>query len=133
MDCIPPWLSPNKQCLTNFTKNHTRSYLNGKFKTHFLDAQSNWKMTEAESRCKHPCRAMTNTVRFVGDKYIDHLRTMVVLRFQKMVKVESKVVTYTLFDFLIDVGYSLGLWFGLSVIGIADKVIEAVLKLGRWI
>ena len=41
------------------------------------------------------------------------------------VRVEKKVIVYTFFNFIIDVGSSLGLWLGLSALGITDLAFEA--------
>ena len=47
--------------------------------------------------------------------------------YKKIVKVEKKVVAYTWFNFIIDVGSSLGLWLGLSALSIIDQAIEALM------
>ena len=49
-----------------------------------------------------------------------------------MVKVKKKIVIYNWFNFIVDVGSSLGLWLGLSAIGITDLLFEALPGLS-WI
>ena len=123
MNCIPPWLSATNQCYSNFTSNTTRDYIDGNFSKQFFDPQDNFKPSVAEERCKVPCKIMTNTVRYIGDKESLDLKTKFTIRFEKVVRIEKKVLAYTFFDFVIDGGSSLGLWLGLSALGIVDLLI----------
>ena len=118
MNCIPPWLSPINQCYSNFTSNTTRDYIDGNFRKQFFDPQDNFKPTVAMERCKPPCRIITNTVRYLGDKESLDLKTKFTIRFEQLIRVEKKVLAYTFFNFVIDGGSSLGLWLGLSAIDV---------------
>ena len=51
------------------------------------------------------------------------------LKFDDLVVHRTKVLAYGFSDFLIDLGSSLGLWFGLSVFGITDLGMTAY----QWI
>ena len=53
--------------------------------------------------------------------------------FRKTVRVERKVVVYTFFNFIVDVGSSLGLWLGLSALGVTNLFINAFLATQKWL
>ena len=96
--------------------------------TKFIRPKEYWESTEAEKVCKTPCRKMTNKVSLRAE----NLNTIggkenfayIYLNFKKTVRVEKKIVVYTLFNFIIDVGSSLGLWLGLSALSIVDLAFE---------
>ena len=129
MDCIPPWLTSNNHCYKNITTyNHTKLDILDMLYDQFILPKVAWRATEAEQKCDHPCKKMTNLVALtaeIGD--VEHLAknmTLLELRFEKFVRIEKKLVVYTWFTFIIDIGSSLGLWLGLSALGIIDLSIK---------
>ena len=48
------------------------------------------------------------------------------ISFNQKVTVTERVPNYDMFKYIIDVGSSLGLWLGLSVLGLHDLVVWAV-------
>ena len=48
------------------------------------------------------------------------------LSFQKRVKVTTYLNAYGLFDLVVEAGSSLGLWIGLSALGVFELVLEVV-------
>ena len=97
----------------------------------FITPKENFRPTKAEKKCKNPCKKMTNTLTLVDDSRAG--LTTLELRFKKTVRVEKKVVVYTWFNFIVDVGSSLGLWLGLSALGITDLAIEAFMVVRKWL
>ena len=89
--------------------------------------------TEAETKCKKPCKKMTNKITVISDIYKPGSDTHLKFRFKETVRVEKKIVVYTWFNFIIDVGSSLGLWLGLSALGIADLAINAIMFAKKWL
>ena len=88
----------------------------------------------AEVRCKSPCKKMTMILSPIGEENgVGVGSSSVTLRFDKLVKIERKMVVYTWFNFIIDVGSSLGLWLGLSAIGITDLGISGVVLVMKWL
>ena len=85
---------------------------------------------EAEKRCKIPCRKMTiGKVR--ASRQVPK-KEGISLRFESHVQLEKKFVAYTGFNFIVDVGSSLGLWLGLSALGVFETAIHALTKVKRW-
>ena len=136
MNCIPPWLSPTNQCdsnITVFLNIQISNYIDANFSKHFFEPQDSFKSTVAEESCQDPCKIMRNTVSFIGSKESLDLETKFILRFAKNVRIEKKVLSYTLFDFVIDAGSSMGLWLGLSALSAADLVVDTFDTLKRMI
>ena len=136
MDCVPPWLSPTNQCSTNITTyNHSKHQKIEMIDTKFLAPLNDWRSTEIEEKCKNPCKKMTNKISLKVDQMISkaELQSVVQFRFKKRVRLEKKVVVYTWFNFIIDIGSSLGLWLGLSALGIADLAMGALGVAKIWL
>ena len=102
------------------------------FPPHFMLQKKKWSLTIAEKKCQNPCQKMTNTLSLAGESIIEGI-TIVTLRFDNQVRIEKKIVAYTLFNFIIDVGSSLGLWLGLSALGIFEIIIEASMMAKKWL
>ena len=134
MDCIPPWLSPTNQCSTNITTyNLTRKDIATIINSTFVKPKEEWKPTIMEDKCKNPCIKMTNKVSLKMDDSKGISKARLQFRFKKTVRVEKKIVVYTWFNFIVDVGSSLGLWLGLSALGITDLAIQAFLLTKQWL
>ena len=129
MDCNPPWLSPTNQCSINITTyKNTSAEIANMIYSKIVKPKKYWKLIEMEEKCKNPCKKMTNIVSIkVDEKKRYNGGSMLEFRFKKTVRVEKKVVVYTWFDFIIDVGSSLGLWLGLSALSIIEQAIEALM------
>ena len=133
MDCVPPWLTATNQCSSNITTyNHTNKEIYDLIYSKVIRLRDTRKHTEMEENCKNPCKKMTNKVYLIADEDNKVNYADVHIRFKQTVRVEKKVVVYTLFNFIIDVGSSLGLWLGLSALGITDLAIEAFNAGKKW-
>ena len=108
--CNPPWLSKKDQC-NNKSISRTEGYFG-----HAMQIMHHEDST-FENVCAKPCieRKFNARIRTFGqtDKQIK-------ISFNPNVHYSGKIVTYNFTNFLIDFGSSLGLWFGLSVIGLMD-------------
>ena len=137
MNCIPPWLSSENQCSTNVTIkykcNHTWSEIRTMIEEKFITPKLESELTEAEKKCKKPCMKMTNKISLRAENDLEYPKyAELILKFRKEVIVKKQVVVYTWFNFIVDVGSSLGLWLGLSALGITDMTIEAFLVVKKW-
>ena len=136
MDCMPPWLSFTNQCYKNITTyKHTKKEISDKIGKKFKFPKYDSRPTEAETNCNdNPCKKMTNRISMTSDRMGNGLNSAYLkFRFKKTVRVEKKVIVYTWFNFIIDVGSSLGLWLGLSALGITDLAIEAFMVAKKWL
>ena len=136
MDCIPPWLSNKNQCYKNMsTYNHTTYSICIAIFDNFQTPKENSQPTEAEEKCMIPCMKMTNKVFLRSDGVEKRMSfdLSLILRFKKTVKFERKVVVYTWFNFIVDVGSSLGLWLGLSALSITELTFKAFMLIKKWL
>ena len=111
--CNPPWLSKIDKCKAKLTSK-TLSYDRIAKQIIFHEDQT------FENLCPKPCTEMQYRarIRMTGpDRSIK-------LSFNSKVQYSGKMLTYNHFNFLIDVGSSLGLWFGVSVFGLTDLGIQ---------
>ena len=107
--CNPPWLSKKDQCEANLTS------ITSGYKMKAIQIVNHEDPTFADL-CLKPCTEMKYYARirtYAPDRYIK-------LSFNPNVQYSGKMLTYNYSSFLIDVGSSLGLWFGLSVLGLTD-------------
>ena len=77
-----------------------------------------------EEECRHSCKVNTYIITENDSK--KHAFSKSYLTFNQKVLVTEKVPNYDVFKYIIDVGSSLGLWLGLSVLGLHDLVVWAV-------
>ena len=75
-----------------------------------------------EDECRQSCKETT----YVVDEGSKDGWGTASITFNKKVIVTEKVPNYDMFKYIIDVGSSLGLWLGLSVLGLHDLVVWAV-------
>ena len=127
VECVPPWLSFKKQCNSTYPKNlygnfrikWTRNYL------HIFDVLDLSNINH-EEYCKESCREVTYIVKRKGIYKTSYAGSAAYITFNKKVVVTGKVPNYSMFQYIIDVGSSLGLWLGLSVFGLHDLVVDTV-------
>ena len=125
VSCVPPWLSYNKQCNQTYP---TRHGFYGKFYTVFfksyLEILNMFSNIRFEEECRHSCKVNTYIITEKDSR--KHAFSKSYLTFNQKVLVTEKVPNYDMFKYIIDVGSSLGLWLGLSVLGLHDLVVWAV-------
>ena len=83
-----------------------------------INADNNYKA------CLKPCNELiTYSTLNCEDVWIN--KSEVFLKLDKTVKVTKFMYTYGIFELVVDVGSSLGLWVGLSALGILDLLLQA--------
>ncbi len=124
VECVPPWLSYNNQCNLTYSENFYGEFKNI-FKENYLEMAEILSNNKFEEACRTSCKKKTFIVNEKGTKK-NHFLSEVVLTFNPKVLVTERVPNYDMFKYIIDVGSSLGLWLGLSVLGLHDLVVLAV-------
>ena len=124
MGCVPPWLSERNQCNGHIPKNLTIMYHYG---SKYITPALTLKNLEDEHICKKLCVFTTTEPNL---RYAEDLSTKKITRvhipFQKEVSVTEMIPDYDYFKFVIDIGSSLGLWLGLSILGLWDLLIDTL-------
>ena len=129
INCNPPWVSPNDHCIRdmNFTREITKSVFDNAYET---VASIYYMVTYLiKDSCNKACTVTQASIlpsekkksRYASASHQSYLR----LKFASEVIYTTKKFAYGPSEFLIDMGSSLGLWFGLSVFGITDLGIIA--------
>ena len=123
LGCIPPWLSDKDQC-------------NGSYPANFLEAipdfvdEFHWPVyTLSNSKLESECKTSCNRTQYLAverESISDSPLGAAYISFVQNVQMTEKVANYHLFDFIIDVGSSMGLWLGLSVFGLYDLAANIV-------
>ncbi len=113
--CNPPWLSDQDQCDTKliFQKENLAAYTEKLNPFVFRDD------IQIEKECPSSCTQTIFNARVKAYYYVENAYG-IKLSFAENIPFTSKFVTYNFSSFLIDIGSSLGLWFGLSVFGLTD-------------
>ncbi len=117
LGCIPPLLSNHDHCvenksnITNYISNYAQKYLSN-------------VATMAETSCQKPCRQLKMKVTLKDQTYSP--TKYGVFNFNPKVKVLTEQPNYDWFNFIIDIGSSLGTWAGLSAISLIDFALYPV-------
>ena len=128
MSCNPPWLSSHHQCNESFRNISVYQFLADDFQEKIVEVLFEYRKNFAEEKCKRPCVVMTNHARLKGRGATKFGISGAYLEFSPKVSMKSKVKAYDTFQFIIDVGSSLGLWIGLSALGLMEFVLMYMYK-----
>ena len=125
INCAPPWLTHKDQCDANMnvTEKNSVEFFD---KTWYVANGINTMDTDiylGKKKCPKPCTIQKSIVMFNEKEKNVFNETYLTLIFDKEVVHTTKQLGYGPSEFLVDMGSSLGLWFGLSVFGITDLVI----------
>ena len=133
LGCIPPWLSANNQCdgiYEESSKLGQSFYEGGLVYENYSLPSIYHDQNKAQQKCKKPCLKTTIQVeRKQKGEPRDNNHYFVDLRFITEIVLKRKIVAYDMFNFVVDVGSSLGLWLGLSILNITDCIINFVYNL----
>ena len=126
INCNPPWVSSKDQCdsVINITQETADSVW--KKTVENIEGINDMYINPATVSCTKSCTVSQANI-FYGkeEPKLHRLRSNLQLYFADQVVYTTKKLAYGPSEFLIDMGSSLGLWFGLSVFGIADLCIMA--------
>ena len=130
LGCQPPWLSApdhpdNCQGQIPMTPEQFEDW-SSKRRDFMIDVKNRGKGDSGN--CLKPCTGL-----FADSKLFIEERNaaFAYLTFVKQVKVTRYVRSYGIFELVVDVGSSLGLWIGLSIVGVFDLVLDAVITIRK--
>ena len=125
INCNPPWISAKDQCndIINMTQKTADSVRKITFNT--VNGIYEMKTYPAKESCTKPCTVTQPNIFYGKEHKGESSEFTLILSFADQVVYTTKKLAYGSSNFLIDMGSSLGLWFGLSVFGITDLGITA--------
>ena len=120
INCNPPWLSLQNQCAA--LQKGANTTFEELVKEPYETALKILNMDNyaAKRRCMKPCTFTRSNILSNGYYEDEYNGAALKITFDDLVIKHTKVINYDFSDYLVDMGSSLGLWFGLSVFGILD-------------
>ncbi len=118
--CVPPWMSANNHCNETYLESRIPDFKYEEFNHDYVRTTLTLRNNPIEEGCKKYCSLTESTVTFRKEENDRTNTTQVSLVFEPEVKKIEIVYSYSLFNFIVDVGSSLGLWLGLSVLSLSD-------------
>ncbi len=129
--CQPPWLTIRKQCADMNWRKKAFKTLGDRLNflilyetfTMFLNRIIEMESSYIHKKCPVPCAVIRSKVS-PGFTKASSLPQGTWLVFKDIVLITENIISYNFSNFLIDLGSSVGLWFGISVIGLTDLCLE---------
>ena len=126
LGCVPPWMSPRNKC------NETVTVPASKFDRLAFAQQSNIDLIRAGlSYSSRSCKGECNK-KSVKSKFYRQLNSVssnaIYIYFSALFQRTSEFPDFAEQDLLVDIGSNMGLFLGLSIVGILDFATELVLK-----
>ena len=128
LGCMVPWISGKDQCkgvlkrlpkhndMLNWIRSLYRHAHSGSY-FHF-------------SPCLLPCKLVSAHAVFLRESEDESIGDHAMrINFKETVKVETVILTYGWSSLLVEIGSSLGLWLGLSVVGLFDVLMFIILRI----
>ena len=130
LGCLPPWLSDSSACTAHIRNSTDKKDLSLWF--YKLYQRSKMGFHYKSASCLPSCRHLA------VHSVLQDIKTgsgqtkspnKINLFFESIVQVERIIPAYGIGSLLVEVGSSLGLWLGLSVVGIFDVMVSICLKI----
>ena len=127
LGCMVPWMSNENQC-TGFLERLP------KHEVYLQWIKDVYKNSVAGDfyhslSCLLPCNLVTAHAANLEDRESDYKGDHIIaIYFKKNVKVETVILAYGMDSLLVEIGSSLGLWLGLSVVGLFDVLLLIILR-----
>ena len=126
LGCIPPWMSPHNHCNGTYEYDFAEKNIPD-FTWEFVETPLALRNMNLELTCRKHCSATTATIQLVEVRRKTSLfefSSEVNIAFKQEAKLKEKVLNYSVSEFFVDVGSSLGLWLGLSVLSLYDLGVQ---------
>ena len=125
--CQPPWLTSHNACKDMNWKNQTTAIED--IFLHFipesvLNSIIEMRNFDEKKKCPKPCTDLRSQIR-PGIAQISKGIGGTMLIFDEIAIFTEDIIVYDFSNFLVDLGSSVGLWFGLSVVGLTDLIMDA--------
>ena len=123
LGCNIPWMSQNDTCqgFINYTYSpETNKYLRD------IIYYSATALNLPSTSCKVPCDKLSVTSKYLSTTETINGINSFNLHFDPTIRVSESISQYNGFDLTVEVGSALGLWLGLSAIGLFDYMIEII-------
>ena len=130
LGCMPPWMSPTNQC-QGIVEDHY-GYEN-KTDMHHLITIMESANDYSFQHCPVPCIKTRIHSKFSSDIINIYGHSRIEIQFRSGVRVHSSVSSYDFMALIVEIGSSLGLWLGLSAVGLFDVIMASYQQVTSWI
>ena len=77
--------------------------------------------------CLPPCTVLSSVAKYVREQ-VRHKDNTLVISFSEDIETSNEVLAYDFSSLLVEIGGSMGLWLGFSVVGVSDLLISTVVQ-----
>jgi hypothetical protein len=122
LNCVPPFLSEKDHCLNLSEKYRAElKYYEKKYFVPYIMLRE----TKAENKCHKPCKQQRISVSLRDQTPMSMSNSSFIsIFFNPKVKVLKEEPSYNWFNFIVDMGSSLGTWVGISAITLIDFAVN---------
>ena len=129
LGCMVPWISKSDMCYGLIQKLPKHDYILEKL---FSIILSSWTGQAHQSdTCVPQCKRMSANSKYLSTRASFISKDRIYLNFDENIKVKRIVLAYDFGTFLVEIGSALGLWLGLSVIGVFDVLVSGFIKIWK--
>ena len=125
LGCMVPWMSDSDQCIGPVQRLPKHDILIKWLKFDYKNSKTGFQYKSLG--CPLPCTQLSAHSNYI--RSADYDKNKLVLYVEESVKVESVGLAYGWDSLLVEIGSCLGLWLGLSVVGLYDFLVSAVVKM----
>ena len=125
--CIAPWISTKNQCVGLTPRLPEQEPVLQWVREVY---KSSWGGFHYKSEtCLLPCTLLSARSKFQHLTKVSHQSfNEISLHFDDQIKVKKIILAYDFVALLVEIGSSLGLWLGLSVVGVYDVLVQAIVQ-----
>ena len=136
--CIPPWITFNLVesekdiCINQVQLNQDKAMdIMSDIEQLNHDIKFLKEMELSSEECKPSCTQMKVASKMTSYKSGNWNGIYFTMLFNDIIKVHKEVTSYDIFSLFVEIGSSLGLWIGLSAIGIFHLAVTVIRKVGE--
>ena len=126
LGCMVPWMSDKDQCVEPIQREEKHEDLIKWIYSIYVNSYAGHQY--ASSSCLPPCSIVSAKIHYKDTVTTFNRENTLIFYFDEDVGVETVVLAYDFLSLLVEIGSSLGLWLGLSVVGVFDVLVIVVTK-----
>ena len=136
LGCMVPWISRKNQCVGLIPRLPIHKELNAWLEAIFEPSWAGHAHTS--DTCSPPCTTLSAKSVYLRTIASTLTKDKLYLYLDENIRVKRIVAAYDFGTLLVEIGSSLGLWLGLSVVGVFDSMVNVIrvanfIKIWKWL
>ena len=123
--CIVPWMSESDQCSAPIMRLDNHDDIIHWIKKVYVRAATEFKYKS--DNCLPPCTVLYTVAKYVREQVYKN-NNKLYISFSEDIETSTEVLAYDFSSLLVEIGGSMGLWLGFSVLGVFDLLISAFVQ-----